>query len=207
MKVITLAAQKGGVGKTTLAVNLAVGAGLAGYKTALIDLDRQESASAWADLRKDERPYVEPVSPRRLAQTIEAARGNGFDLVILDTPPAAGEEASEALRAADLALIPCRPSLIDLEAIKRTAAGVRTTGTPGYVVINTAPPTATVLVDDAREIAGGGGLAIAPVILRERSAYRNAWPHGQGVMEYEPKGKAAAEIAELQTFIIACLQI
>lgn len=201
MQVITLAAQKGGVGKTTLAVNLAVAAQAAGIKTALFDLDPQESATAWSEHRKAELPHVEPISARRLDQAIDAAETNGFELTIIDTPPAAGAEAAAAAQRADLVLIPCRPSLVDLDAIKRTAQLITSTGRMGLVVLNAAPPTATTLLDDARTLAGATGLQVARAVLRERSAYRAAWPYGLGVIEHEPKGKAAQEIASLQDFI------
>ena len=94
MHIITLAAQKGGVGKTTLAVNLAVAAEAAGIKTALFDLDPQESATAWSERRTAESPHVEPISARRLDQAIDAAEANGFGLTIIDTPPAAGDRKS-----------------------------------------------------------------------------------------------------------------
>ena len=116
MHIITLAAQKGGVGKTTLAVNLAIAAEAAGIKTALFDLDPQESATAWSERRTAELPHVEPISARRLDQAIDAAEANGFALTIIDTPPAAGAEAAAAAQRADLVVIPCRPSLIDLDA-------------------------------------------------------------------------------------------
>lgn len=201
MQVITLAAQKGGVGKTTLAVNLAIAAQVAGIKTALFDLDPQESATAWSERRNAEFPHVEPISARRLNQAIDAAEANGFALTIIDTPPAAGAEAAAAAQRADLVVIPCRPSLIDLDAIKRTAQLISSTGRMGVVVLNAAPPTATTLLDDARTLAGATGLQVARVVLRERSAYRAAWPYGLGVMEHEPKSKAALEIAALQKFI------
>lgn len=198
MQIITLAAQKGGVGKTTLAVNLAVAAQAAGIKTALFDLDPQESATAWSERRTAELPHVEPISARRLNQAIDAAEANGFALTIIDTPPAAGSEAAAAAQRADLIVIPCRPSLIDLDAIKRTAQLITSTGRPGAVVLNAAPPTATTLLDDARTLAEATGLRVARVVLRERSAYRAAWPYGLGVIEHEPKGKAAQEVAALQ---------
>lgn len=207
MKIISLAAQKGGVGKTTLAINLAVALQQAGHKVALFDLDRQESASAWADVRTAEEPWIEPMSARRLPAALEAAQGNGFDVVILDTPPAAAEEASEAMRLSDIVIVPCRPSMVDLEAVRRTANAVRTIGTPGFIVMNQAPPTATALIEDAQTIAGRGGIAIAPVVIRERSAFRSAWPHGLGVTEFEPAGKAAAEVAELVRFIATEIQL
>ena len=198
MQIITLAAKKGGVGKTTLAVNRAVAAQAAGIKTALFDLDPQESATAWSERRTADLPHVEPISARRLNQAIDAAEANGFALTIIDTPPAAGSEAAAAAQRADLIVIPCRPSLIDLDAIKRTAQLITSTGRTGAVVLNAAPPTATTLLDDARTLAEATGLRVARVVLRERSAYRAAWPYGLGVIEHEPKGKAAQEVAALQ---------
>lgn len=201
MHIITLAAQKGGVGKTTLAVNLAVAAEAAGIKTALFDLDPQESATAWSERRTADLPHVEPISARRLDQAINAAAANGFALTIIDTPPAAGAEAAAAAQRADLVVIPCRPSLIDLDAIKRTAQLITSTGRMGVVVLNAAPPTATTLLDDARTLAEATGLRVARAVLRERSAYRAAWPYGLSVIEHEPKGKAALEIAALQKYL------
>jgi chromosome partitioning protein len=206
LHIITLAAQKGGVGKTTLAVNLAVAAQVAGLKTALFDLDPQESATAWSERRKAEFPHVEPISARRLNQAVDAAEANGFDLTVIDTPPAAGAEVVAAAQRADLVLIPCRPSLVDLDAIKRTAQLITTTGRSAFVVLNAAPPTATALLDDARALAENTGLKVADPVLRERSVYRAAWPYGLGVTEHEPAGKAAQEIASLRDFLFEYLQ-
>src|SRR5271163_2988495 len=111
-----------------------------------------------------------------------------------ETPPAAGPQALTAAQSADLILIPCRPSLIDLDAIRRTAQLVKSSGVPAFVVFNAAPHSATTLLEDARAIVEESGLAAAPTILRERSAYRAAWPLGKTVVETEPKGKAAHEI-------------
>lgn len=206
MQIITLAAQKGGVGKTTLAVNLAVAATAFGTKTALFDLDPQESATAWSERREAELPHVEPISARRLDQAIDAAEANGFELVVIDTPPAAGAEAVAAAQRANLVLIPCRPSLIDLDAIKRTAQLISSTGRAGYVVLNAAPPTATALLEDAKTLVEQTGLKVAEAVIRERSAYRAAWPLGQGVTEFEPKGKAADEVASLRKFLFDNVQ-
>jgi chromosome partitioning protein len=204
VKKIALIAQKGGVGKTTVAVNLAVAAGA---KAALFDLDPQESAVIWADRRKAEAPHVEFLTERRLPDGLKAAEQQGFTLAIIDTPPAAGPQAFTAAQAADLVLIPCRPSLVDLDAIRRTAQLIKSAGITAYVVFNAAPPGATTLLEDARAIVEATGLAVAPVILRERSAYRAAWPPGKGVSETEPHGKAAGEIAELKKWVFEQLQM
>lgn len=213
MKIITFAAQKGGVGKTTTAVNIALAAQAVGLKVVVFDLDMQESATSWYERRAelmpdtDEGLHVEFTTARRLPTGIASAEANGYDLVIVDTPPAAGPDAVEAVQAADLVLIPCRPSLIDLDAIKRTAQLLKTTKAKGFVLLNAAPPTAVTLIDEAQKFAETTGLAVAPAVLRERSSFRNSWPTGQGVIEYEPEGKAAAEIASLMKFISEELQI
>jgi chromosome partitioning protein len=204
VKKIALIAQKGGVGKTTVAVNLAVASG---PKTALFDLDPQESAVIWADRRKAEFPHVEFLTERRLPDGLAAAEKQGFTLAIIDTPPAAGPQAFSAAQAADLVLIPCRPSLVDLDAIRRTAQLIKSAGISAYVVFNAAPPGATTLLEDARAIVEATGLAVSSVILRERSAYRAAWPLGKGVSETEPRGKAAGEIAELKEWVFQQLQM
>ncbi len=204
MKKIALIAQKGGVGKTTVAVNLAVAAGA---KAALFDLDPQESAVIWSDRRKSESPHVEFLTERRLPDGLKAAEAQGFTLAIIDTPPAAGPQAFTAAQAANLILIPCRPSLVDLDAIRRTAQLIKSAGITAYVVFNAAPPGATTLLEDARAIVEATGLAVSPVILRERSAYRAAWPLGKGVSETEPHGKAAGEIAELKGWVFEQLQM
>jgi chromosome partitioning protein len=204
VKTIAFIAQKGGVGKTTLAVNLAVSAG---PKAALFDLDSQESAVIWADRRKAESPHVEFLTERRLPDGLKAAEAQGFTLAIIDTPPAAGPQAFTAAQAADLVLIPCRPSLVDLDAIRRTAQLIKSAGITAYVVFNAAPPGATTLLDDARAIVEATGLLVAPVVLRERSAFRAAWPLGKGVSETEPEGKAAGEIAALKKWVFEQMQM
>lgn len=204
MKTVAFIAQKGGVGKTTLAVNLAVACK---GKATLFDIDPQESAVMWADRREAELPHVEFLTERRLSEALRVAEQQDFALAIIDTPPAAGPHALAAAQTADLVLIPCRPSLIDLDAIRRTAMLIKSAGVPAFVVFNAAPHGATTLLDDARAIVEGAGLRAAPPVLRERSAYRAAWPQGKAVTETEPRGKAAAEVAALRDWVSEQLQV
>jgi len=204
LKTIALIAQKGGVGKTTLAVNLAVSVGM---PTVLFDLDPQESAAMWADRRKSNSPHVEFLTERRLSDGLKAAEQGKYEIAIIDTPPAAGPQAFTAAQSADLVLIPCRPSLVDLDAIRRTAQLIKSAGVPAFVVFNAAPHSATTLLEDARAIVEGAGLESSPVILRERSAYRASWPLGKTVIEVEPKSKAAQEIRELKDWLLSKLQV
>ena len=162
MKKLALVAQKGGVGKTTIAVNLAVAAEAFGMRTILFDLDPQESAVVWADRRKAEFPHVEFLTERRLAEALKAAEAQGFKLAIIDTPPAAGTQAYTAAQVADLALVPCRPSLVDLDAVRRTAQLVKSVEISAFVVFNAAPAGATTLLEDARGIVTSAGLKSRP---------------------------------------------
>ena len=120
MDIIAVIAQKGGTGKTTLALSIAVAAQRAGRTAAIIDLDPQASASNWGDRRKANRPAIVSAQPARLPQILEAAEENGADMVIIDTPPRAERSAIVAARAARLVLVPCRPSIFDLETFSTT---------------------------------------------------------------------------------------
>lgn len=207
MKKLALIAQKGGVGKTTLAVNLAVAAEAAGKKTVLFDLDTQESAVTWSERRGVETPHVEFLTDRRLSEGLAAAGRQGFAFAFIDTPPSAGPQAFTAAQAADLVLVPCRPSLVDLDAIRRTAQLVKSASVPAFVVFNAAPAGATTLLEDARAIVEAVGLQAAPVVVRERSAFRGAWPQGRAAADFEPRGKAASEISELMSWACEALQV
>src|SRR5271163_1455459 len=134
-------------------------------RAAIFDLDQQESATIWADRRKSDMPHVEFLTERRLGEGLKAAERGNFELAIIDTPPAAGPQAFSAAQAADLILIPCRPSLVDLDAIRRTAQLIKSAGVPAFVVFNAAPPSASTLIEDAKAIVGAAGLAVAPTVL------------------------------------------
>jgi chromosome partitioning protein len=205
VKVVSLQSQKGGAGKTMLAVSLAVAAVLDGLSAVVIDLDPQASASAWGDLRESDRPALATVPPARLAQAIEAARGAGADLVFIDTAPHAGADALAAARAADLMLVPCRPALFDLLAIGATADIARIAGKPAFAVLNAAPPGASRLIEDAVKAISGRGLPVAPAVISQRAAFAHALTTGLSAQEHAPDGAAASEIRALYEWIRATI--
>ena len=117
IRTAALVARKGGSGKSTRAVALAVQHERAGGRAVVVDLDLQGNATAWGALREADRPVVVAAQARRLQPVLDAARDGGADLTIIDTPPALADAALAAARVADLVLIPCRPAPADPHAI------------------------------------------------------------------------------------------
>lgn len=208
MKTIAIVSQKGGAGKTTVALHIAVAADQVGLSVALIDMDPQATAETWAIWRKnEEHPAVVAAKAPTLVRTLEKAATLGADLVVIDTPPLAQAEAAEAVRAADLILIPCRPAAFDLHAVRMTARMAQTSNKPAFVMFNGGPPNAPHIYSQATELVQQIGLAVAPVRLSDRAAYRAATNTGQAAQEIEPNGKAAAETTALWQWLAESLNV
>lgn len=201
MQTIAIVSQKGGAGKTTLAVNLATQAARSAVAL-IVDTDPQATASRWGEWRQGRDPEViDCGAPTLLAGKLAKAAELGADLAIIDTPPHADAMARQAARLADLILIPCRPRAFDLAAIEATAELVKSTRKPAFVVFNAGPPRAPVIYREAAELIGEGfGLPIAPVILPERAAFHHSSATGHAAPEHDADGKAAAEIQALWTW-------
>jgi chromosome partitioning protein len=205
MKTIAMLSQKGGTGKTTLTLNLAVAAEKDGKSVAVIDLDPQASSAGWKDTRAGDSPYVIPLPYSRLSQALQAAQEGGADLALIDTAPHSESAALAAAKAADVILIPCRAGILDLRAIGTTAELVKLAGKPAYVVLNAMPPRATQILADASAAVAVHGLAVAPVAIQQRAAYAHALTAGKTAQEYEPEGKAAEETAQLYVWLCSVL--
>ena len=200
MKIIAIISQKGGAGKTTLAVHLATAAAAAGHTAAIIDLDPQATAASWGDRRIAAAPEVISGQAARLPALTKAAGDNGADFLILDTAPNADQTASLAARAADLVLIPCRAAAFDLEAIETTLMLSKMAAKPAYVVLNAVPPRSSI----GREAAEGPtarGARVAPHQLTHRAAFAHGVIDGRTAQEFEPQGKAAEEVEALYKWL------
>src|SRR4051794_22517848 len=173
MRTVAVISQKGGAGKTTIAIHLAVAAQLAGLSAAIFDLDPQASAETWGQWREDRPPEVIPAKAATLSRAMAKAEQAGVEVLLLDTPGAAEGAALAAATVADLILIPCRPRALDLAAIRQTAALAGSAGKPMFLVFNATAPRGLVRAD-AREVAEGIGLATAPVRLAERADFHKA---------------------------------
>ncbi len=200
MDVIAVVAQKGGTGKTTLSVSLAVAAERDGRTAMIVDLDPQISASRWGDRRESDSPVVVSAQPARLSHVLQAAADHGADLVLIDTPPRSEEASMVAVRASRHVLVPCRPAVYDLETVATTLEMLRYAGGAATVVLNGVPARGPKKAQ-ATEILGGLGVAVCPWSLGQRMAFDHAVGLGLSAQEYEPGGKAAREIEHVYRFM------
>ena len=201
MKTVALISQKGGTGKSTLATHLAVCAERHRQSVALFDIDPQASAHKWSQRRRAGTPPVVKAAPAQLPTLIQQAQAQHADLIFIDTAGRSDVAARHALHVADFVLVPCRPSAADLDAIEDTLRLIQLSeGKRAAVVLNAAPVRGG-MAEQART-AIAEHLEVAPVVLCQRSAYANAWIDGRSVEEYDPDGKAAAEIRTLYRWLI-----
>lgn len=196
MKTLAIISQKGGSGKSTIAVHMAVCAVRQGLHTAIIDLDPQGSAFDWYEARAEENELnAVQASANQLDVLLKQAKKGGADFVIVDTAPHSDSTAALTAQLSDFVLMPCRPARFDLKAIHSTAAIVKLAKTPAAVVINAAPRGK--LSEEAKEALEQQGITVLDAVLYHRVAYSHAVIDGRSVHEYEPEGKAAEEIDQL----------
>jgi chromosome partitioning protein len=210
MQTIALVGQKGGSGKTTLAASLAVAASQAGETVVALDLDPQGSLAAWGnDRAEDMPPAVDSLTGDKLNQISEILKkleAKGFTVAILDCPGVASTAITNAMRCADLCLVPARPTKIDLRAAIPTVQSIVSLKRNFAFVLNQCPTTAR--GSRANEAASGlkmlGALADPPIT--SRADYQDALAAGQGVTEYAPHGKAAEEAKALWVWVSRTLK-
>jgi len=205
MKTFALVTQKGGVGKSTLAVHLAVAASRQGQIALIIDLDPQASAANWAERRKQDgrRPdlAVVPARAAELSRLLNEARQQGANFVVIDTAGYNDVTARAVIQVADMVLIPCRPSIVDIEVVAETATQfMRAGGKKGAFILNAVQPRG-VRADEARE-ALRDLLPVAPVDIHNLVAYSDAFNDGRSVEEFDPTSKAAEEIRALYQWLV-----
>ena len=205
MQILALLAQKGGAGKTSLALALAVEAGGAGKTAIVLDTDPQASACRWRDRRQVRDPVVIDVQPSRLQNALGAAAEQGVDLVVIDTPPRSESAALEAARVAHLVVIPCRAQILDLETVPATQQLLALAGNPPAVAILSAVPPRGARAAQARRAIARFGLPVCPHTLGHRAAWGDASALGLTVTEYPPRGRAAEEMRHVDLWLTRAL--
>lgn len=201
MKVLSIVSQKGGTGKTTLATHLSVEAERHGHIPALIDLDPQASAAKWGDHRAADSPAVVATPASRLKQWLEIAKNNEATLAIIDTPPNTESSILEIAKVSSLVLIPCQPSLADVDAIETTVTLVKIAEKPAYVVLSRVPANTDLDIHARRAIRTNYDVAVAPCQIGNRVGFIHAYNSGATVGELEPNSKSADEIHALYAYI------
>ena len=200
MRTIVLAAQKGGGGKSTLAIGLAVAAMGDGHRVAMIETDQQGTVSNWGRRRTLPEPRIDRVGSNiEIERALLALKHNGFTLAVIDTPATNNILSSSAIAAADMCLIPARPSPADIEAALPTLGTVRKLGKPFAFVLNQAPPRGYRQSEAAAALNATGVLALPYIV--QRNDHQDALGAGFAVTEFAPDGKAAQEIRDLWRWV------
>jgi chromosome partitioning protein len=197
MRTIAFVSQKGGSGKSTIASSLAVTAREMKEEVCVIDMDPQGSLARWGKTRAARDIDVIASGAARLPALLASLERKGVTLAILDTPGAEGAASSAAMRAADLNIVPSRPSMFDLWASARTRTAIEDIGGAFVFLLNQCPPARqTARVQDGVEALEEMGGLISPLIVA-RIDYQEAARHGWGVTELNPYGAAAQEMRGL----------
>ena len=200
MRVLAMASQKGGSGKTTLSGHLAVQAQMAGHgPVVLIDIDPQGSLADWWNEREAEYPAFAQTTVARLQADLEVLRGQGFKLAMIDTPPAITVAIQTVIQVAELVVVPTRPSPHDLRAVGATVDLCERAGKPLIFVVNAATPKARITSEVAVALSQHG--TVAPITIHQRTDFAASMIDGRTVMETEPAGKSAAEVQALWGYV------
>jgi chromosome partitioning protein len=203
--IITVAQQKGGAGKTTLAAQLAAAFMAMRRSVATVDIDPQASLSRWAEVRAqmmdedNKLHHVKATGWRTAREAEQLARD--YQVVIIDSPPHAETDSRLAIRAADLLLIPIQPSPMDIWATQATLQLAAAERVPTLLVPNRVPPRSNMaegIIDNLDQL----GSPVSRVKLGSRIAYAESMLSGKGVMETHPASTAADEISALAREVV-----
>lgn len=207
-KVITVAQQKGGAGKTTVVAQLAVLWSTDGHRVALVDIDPQASLTAWHMARRrsmaDQEAggiHLSTVGGWRLASELDRLKQD-FDIVLVDSPPHADSDARVAIRAADLVVVPLQPSPMDLWAIAPTLEMARKEKSPYLVVLNRMPPRGK-LPDQVLAKLAEDKVPVSEAVLGNRMPFAASMMEGRGVIETTQKSPASDELRAVGAAVLA----
>ena len=211
MHTIAFVSRKGGTGKSTLAIGLAVAAMEAGHTVCVLEADPLGTISNWRRRRASAGPKVEPIHDGYLLfHRAQELAQRGVTLTIVDTAGGWSDAFSGALAAADLCLIPTRPSPADIEAAAPTLAAVRESGKPFAFVLNQVQGgnarlhgATGSLGNRASELNISDVLALPAIVLRKDQ--QDALGAGLSVTEFAPRAKAAEEVRDLWQWVWARL--
>jgi cellulose biosynthesis protein BcsQ len=199
MNVIVVASRKGGSGKSTLTAHLAAQAHKPNRPCLLIDADPQGSLTLWHGLRGTGEPVLK--SGLRGIESIVRANRDNYEWAFVDTPPTMSAAVTDCIKCATLVVIPARPTVFDLSAVKETIDLCRSVRKPYAVVLNAAPAkrddSESPIVTQAREGLAKLKVPVWGGQITQRSHYSISLGAGEGVKEYDSESAAAAEMTRL----------
>jgi chromosome partitioning protein len=197
-----LVSQKGGSGRSTLTVHLAVAAVEAGKTVLVVDIDPQKNALRWSSVRgKDKPPLIIGAIVPELDRILANAETQGADLAIIDTSPRADRDSIEIARKSDVVIVPARASIFDIPAAEDTMELLKAAGmdSKAVIVLNAIAARTHEGEDAAAFLKEKYGLE--PFRIGERTDFRQALNNGLGITEYTPKSKATQELLNLYNAI------
>ena len=200
-KIITVAQQKGGAGKTTISAHIAVALAQKGNKVALIDADPQNSLTCWYKIRQEAYGeeytglYFKTISGWKIDSEITSLRRN-YDFIVIDSPPHSETDVRAVIRSADLVMVPVQPSPTDFWATKKTLEILENAKTPYKFVLNRVAPNSKMAEEIAKELGQKN-----MVVIGNRIAFASSIRDGKVVTETQPKSSAAEEIKLLVSAI------
>lgn len=202
MRVVAIASQRGGAGKSTFAANLATLADRADAPSLLIDTDANGSLAAWHGARTGRTPLFTPCPAADIAEALDTARRNaGVEWVFIDSASETNDDVAAIIRLATLVVIPTRPGMFDLSEVPSTIALARRINRPFFVALNAVPSkrgaTESPIVAAARRAIRDMGAPVWRGAVAERQAHVHALAAGQAVTEFEKSGPAAEEMRQL----------
>ena len=207
MKVISFIGQKGGSGKTTLAISLATMAVESGKSVSIVDLDPQVSACKWSDIRQKETPIVIDSQPARLKAVIDRAKNEKLDLLCIDTASRTEQASLEAVRLSDLIIVPVQPSVVDLKTIEATFDLIKLgQGKQSLIILNRIKHFGT-RHSEVMDWLKKQKLPICKFTVGDRIGYQDAFAEGAGICEFDPNGKATAEIQKIYNHICKLISL
>lgn len=206
MPIIQIANSKGGVGKSTIACNLAVALMSKGYSTIIADCDPQFSSSGWADERQDKEKFDEVEVIQKTGKVIPTLRqlSGKYDFVVVDTAGHDSVEMRAALTVSNLVIVPFKPSQLDIDVLSSMHELIENAQDAGndkmvscWMINMAAPnPKSKKLKETQTALKNAEGFDLLKTVLHNRDAYIESMSEGFGVVEFKDK-KAKAEMESL----------